>query len=61
MWARIVGGALACLLGVVWILQGLNIKKGDGMSGHPIWAVLGVVLIVVGGALIRGARAATRG
>jgi hypothetical protein len=57
MWARLVGGALLCLIGVVWILQGLNIKKGDGMSGHPIWAVLGVVLIVFGGALLRAARA----
>jgi len=60
MWARVVGGALACLVGVVWILQGLDIKKGDGMSGHPVWAVLGVVLIVVGVALLRGARSITR-
>jgi hypothetical protein len=45
------------LIGVVWILQGLNIKKGDGMSGHPIWAVLGVLLIVLGAALLRAANA----
>jgi len=45
------------LIGVVWILQGLNIKKGDGMSGHPIWAVLGVLLIVGGVALLRAANA----
>jgi len=57
---RLVGGVLACLIGLVWILQGLNIKKGDGMSGHPIWAVLGVLLIVGGAALIRGARAVTK-
>ncbi|MEY2425396.1 MAG: hypothetical protein QOI61_968 [Actinomycetota bacterium] len=57
MWARGVGGALLCLMGVVWILQGLDIKKGDGMSGHPIWAVLGVLLIVLGGALLRAANA----
>jgi hypothetical protein len=44
-------------MGVVWILQGLDIKKGDGMSGHPIWAVLGVLLIVLGGALLRAANA----
>ena len=56
MWGRVVGGAVACLIGVVWILQGLDIKKGDGMSGHPIWAVLGVVLVVVGVALLRAAR-----
>ena len=45
MWGRVVGGVLAGLIGIVWILQGLDIKKGDGMSGHPIWAVLGVVLV----------------
>jgi uncharacterized membrane protein HdeD (DUF308 family) len=44
-------------MGVVWVLQGLDIKKGDGMSGHPIWAVLGVLLVVVGVALLRTARA----
>jgi hypothetical protein len=45
------------LIGVVWILQGLDIKKGDGMSGHPIWAVLGVLLVVLAAALLRAANA----
>jgi hypothetical protein len=58
MKARWIGAALAALLGIVWILQGLNIRKGDGMSGHKIWAVLGVVLILIAVALVRGARRA---
>jgi hypothetical protein len=56
---RVVVGLLACLIGVVWILQGLDIRKGDGMSGHGEWAVLGGILLLFGLALIRGARRAS--
>jgi hypothetical protein len=57
MVARAVGGAALCLVGVTWVLQGLDIAKGSGMSGHGIWAVLGVVLVVVGVGLLRAANA----
>jgi hypothetical protein len=60
---RIVIGLVTELIGIVWILQGLNIRKGDGMSGHGIWAVLGAVLVVLGASLVIGAlraRAAER-
>ena len=57
MWVRGVIGVLLCAVGVVWVLQGLDIAKGSGMSGHGIWAVLGVVLIVIGVALLRAANA----
>ncbi len=53
---RKVAAVVAALVGVLWILQGLDIRKGDGMSGHKIWAVLGVVLILFAVALVRGAR-----
>jgi hypothetical protein len=46
---------VAGLIGIVWILQGLDIKKGDGLSGHGIWAVLGVLLVLLAGALLVGA------
>jgi hypothetical protein len=59
MAARWVGAVVAALVGIVWILQGLNIRKGDGMSGHPIWAVLGVVLLLLAVGLVRGARRAS--
>lgn len=55
MVGRIVTGLVAELIGVVWILQGLNIRKGDGMSGHGIWAVLGAILVIIGSALVIGA------
>jgi formate dehydrogenase subunit gamma len=57
MWVRVVGGALLCLVGVVWILQGLDIVTGSGMSGHAVWAVFGAVLLVVGIMLLRAAQA----
>ena len=57
MWVRGVLGFLLGLVGVIWILQGLDIAKGSGMSGHGIWAVLGVVLLVIGLALLRAANA----
>jgi hypothetical protein len=36
----------------VWIAHGTNALHGSGMSGHGVWAVLGVVLIVIGLALL---------
>jgi hypothetical protein len=55
MVGRIVGAVVAGLVGIVWILQGLDIKKGDGMSGHGIWAFLGLLLVLLAGALLLGA------
>ena len=57
---RIVGGGLACLIGIVWILQGLDIKKGDGMSGHGEWTFFGALLLIFGAALLVGALRARR-
>jgi hypothetical protein len=45
---RLVLGAVLALLGLLWILQGLNIIGGSGMSGHVIWAVVGIVIGAVG-------------
>ena len=55
LWLAI--GILAVLAGVVWTLQGLNILRGSFMSGHIIYTVVGLVVAVVGAALIAvGAR-----
>jgi len=48
MWGRVVGGVVLCLIGALWIAQGLNVVKGSGMSDHPIWAVIGAIVIAVG-------------
>ncbi len=52
----LVVGILLGLLGLLWILQGLDVIGGSGMSGHGIWAVIGVVVGAVGVYLILRAR-----
>jgi hypothetical protein len=46
--AKAIGGVLLVLIGLVWIGQGMNMIKGSGMSDHPIWAVIGLVIGAVG-------------
>ncbi len=43
-----VGGVVLVLLGLLWIGQGLGLIKGSGMSGHAFYALLGVVVGLVG-------------
>jgi hypothetical protein len=41
-------GAVLTLLGVLWVLQGLDVVGGSGMSGHAVWAVIGLLVGAVG-------------
>lgn len=59
-WGKLVLGAVLALIGLVWTLQGLNLLGGSGMSGQPVWAVIGVVLIAVGAWLASTARGSRR-
>ena len=52
MWSRGIAGLLICLVGIVWIAQGTNVLRGSGMSGHGVWALMGVVAVVLGVALL---------
>jgi hypothetical protein len=53
MWKYAVPGALLCIVGVVWCLQGLVGKTGSGgMNGRPIWAVFGAITFVVGAVIL---------
>jgi protein-S-isoprenylcysteine O-methyltransferase Ste14 len=52
VWIRGVIGALLSLAGVVWILQGTNVVHGSMMSGHGGYAALGIVVLVIGAALL---------
>lgn len=45
-------GILLILVGVVWILQGFNILLGSMMSGHILYAILGLVVGLIGIALL---------
>ena len=49
-------GALAVLLGGVWILQGINILPGSFMTGDVKWAIYGAILAALGVAAIVWAR-----
>ncbi len=58
-------GVLLILVGIVWILQGFNILLGSIMSGQILYAILGLILAVIGIGLLvyanRRPRAMDRG
>jgi hypothetical protein len=56
MAIRVVLAVILLLVGIVWILQGLDVLGGSGMSGHIEWTVIGTILVVVSVALLAGAR-----
>ena len=53
MWPRVIGGVVLVLVGVLWIAQGLGAAKGSAMTGHPVYAVAGLVVAAIGAWLIR--------
>jgi hypothetical protein len=53
---RLILPAILLLVGVVWILQGLDVLGGSGMSGHIEWTVIGAILVVFAIALLARAR-----
>ena len=40
------------LTGGVWLLQGIGILPGSFMTGQMFWALMGAVLLAVGGLLV---------
>jgi hypothetical protein len=52
MWVRGIIGLVLIIAGVVWILQGANVMRGSGMSGHGGYAVLGAIVVVLGATLL---------
>ena len=54
--AMIVAGVVLLLVGVIWILQGINVLPGSFMTGQTKWAVIGVVTAIVGIVLLVPAR-----
>jgi hypothetical protein len=51
-----IAGALAVVIGVIWLLQGLNVLPGSFMTGQIRWAVYGAVVAVVGAGVVVWAR-----
>ncbi len=53
MWIRGIIGIVLCLTGLVWIGQGTNaISNSKLMSGHGQYTLLGILLLVIGVALL---------
>ncbi|MEO3928094.1 hypothetical protein ABGB07_30135 [Micromonosporaceae bacterium B7E4] len=61
-WLPLTLGLLAVVVGAVWTLQGLGRLGGSAMTGEPLWAVIGPVVVVAGLVLVvLGLRARGRG
>jgi hypothetical protein len=52
MLPRVVAGVVLCLLGALWIAQGVGAAKGSPMTDHPVYAVLGAVVVAIGAWLV---------
>jgi len=53
MWSRGIIGIVFCLIGVVWIGQGTNVLSNSKlMSGHGQYTLLGIVVLLMGLALV---------
>jgi hypothetical protein len=47
-WTGRIISALLAIVGLTWVLQGLDILGGSYMSGDPFWAGAGLILMVLG-------------
>ena len=52
MWVRGVIGIILIAVGGVWIAQGSGNMQGSVMTGHSQYTALGVVVVLLGVALI---------
>jgi predicted anti-sigma-YlaC factor YlaD len=48
VWPRGIVGAVACIVGALWVAQGTGALEGSVMSGHEQWTVIGALGIVIG-------------
>lgn len=51
-WVLNILGVILMLVGIVWILQGVNILPGSFMSGQLIYSFLGIVVGAIGVVLL---------
>jgi hypothetical protein len=45
-------GLLLVGTGVVWLLQGIGVLQGSFMSNSAQWALIGIVVLIIGGGLL---------
>ena len=51
---RAVIGLVFIVVGGVWIAQGTGALGGSFMSGEAVWSVIGVIVVLLGLALVVG-------
>ncbi|MEJ2600949.1 MAG: hypothetical protein P8Z00_21635 [Anaerolineales bacterium] len=51
-WIWNIFGVLLIIIGIIWILQGINILPGSFMTGQILYAFLGIGLDIIGLALL---------
>jgi len=51
-WIRRAIAIVLILVGGVWFFQGVGVIEGSFMTGEALWAVIGVVCVVAGLALL---------
>jgi hypothetical protein len=52
MWIRRAIAIVLLLVGAVWFFQGIGVIEGSFMTGEAVWAVIGVVCVIAGAALL---------
>ena len=52
MWSRAIAGVLLCVVGGVWIAQGIGSLGGSFMTDERQWAVIGSITAAGGIALL---------
>jgi hypothetical protein len=52
VWIRRTIAVVLILVGGVWCFQGVGVIEGSFMTGEALWAVIGVVCVVAGLALL---------
>ena len=53
MRTRLVAGLVLCVVGAIWVGQGVGWIGGSFMSGEALWAVIGAFAILFGVTLLR--------
>ena len=39
-------GVLLCIVGMIWILQGMGMLRGSFMTGEALWAWMGAACVL---------------
>lgn len=60
MWGRLILGLVLCVVGAVWIGQGVGSVHGSFMTGETQWAYIGGVAVVAGLLMVAAALRARR-